>query len=193
MKYVLLFVLMVPVLSRGQSNVTGLGKYTIGSTTPDSLNRTEFTEEDQSYVKGTIALPCIHIRTFTASVLTIAGVSVANVVLVFYDDTLFNLSCDYSDSLKVAFLKQYGPGVRKPVKSFPLCTKERDKPLLLWGEAWPCAEILALVVYRKGHTADCQREEGARLTIASQRMAALSSDCDLKSADPLVDAFMRSP
>lgn len=193
MKYVLLFVFMTPVLSRGQSNVTGLGTYSIGSTTPDSLNRTDFTEESELYVKGTIALPCTHIRIFTASTLTIAGIPVTNVVLVFYDDTLFKISCDYNYSLQATFLKQHGPGVRKPVKRFLLCTEERDKPLLLWGETWPGVDTMTLVVHKKGYTADCKLEESARLIIANHRMEALSSDCDLKPTDPLVDAFMRSP
>ena len=192
MKYVLFFVLVLPHLSRAQSNVTGWGNYIIGITTPDSLNRTAFREEDQSYVKGTIALPCTHIRTFTSAQVTIARVSVANLVLVFYDNRLAKLSCDYGDSLKAAFLKQYGPGVRRPVTRFSLCTKDNDKPLLLWGESWPGDEALTLVVYRRGYTADCRREEGARLTIASRKMAALFSECDVKPADPLTEEFSKA-
>lgn len=193
MTYALLIILVLPTLSKAQPNVTGLGKYVIGSTTPDSLNRAEFTEEEESYVKGTIALPCSHIRTFTADTLTITGIPVTNLVLVFYDETLFKISCDYSNSLGATFLKQYRPGVRKTVKSFLLCTKESDKPLLLWGETWPGVDTTTLVVYRKGYTADCKLEEGVRLIIANQRIAALSSDCDLKPADPVIDAFIKSP
>ena len=193
MTYALLIILVLPTLSKAQPNVTGLGKYVIGITTPDSLNRTAFREEEQSYVKGTIALPCSHIRTFTASTLTIAGVSVTNIVLFFYDDTLFKISCDYSDLLQAAFLKQHGPGGRQPVSRFQFCPKGNDTPMLMWGVRWSGVDILALVVYRKGYTADCNREEGARLVIANQRIAALSSDCDLKPADPLVDAFIKSP
>lgn len=193
MKYALLFILVIPALGLAQSNVTGLGNYVIGITTPDSLNRTAFREEEQSYVKGTIALPCAHIRTFTASTLTIAGVAVTNIVLFFYDNTLFRIFCDYNDSLNVSFLKQHGPGIRQPVSRFQFCPNEKAKPLLMWGETWPGADILALVVYRKGYTTECKREEGARLVIASQRISALSSDCDLKPADPFIDAFIKSP
>lgn len=192
MKYLLLFIVLLPALSRAQSNGAGLGKYRIGITTPDSLNRTQFNEEDPSYVKGTIALPCTHIRTFTSATVTIAGVSVADVVLYFYDDTLFKIACDYSDSLKMDFLSQYGPGVRKPVKSFQFCTDGTKKPLLMWGEIWPGAENLTFVVYTKGHTAGCKPEESTRLTIASQRMLALSSDCDLNPADLLVEEFVKA-
>ncbi|WP_461053508.1 hypothetical protein [Spirosoma arcticum] len=193
MKYVLLFVIMVPDLSRGQSKIAGLGQYTIGITTPDLLNRTAFREEEQSYVKGTIALPCAHIRTFTASTLMIAGVSVTNIVLVFYDDTLFNLSCDYSAQLKAAFVEQHGPGVRKPVSRFQFCPQGNDTPMLVWGERWLSVDILALVVYWKGYTTECKPEEGTRLVIADQRISALSSDCDLKPADSFIDAFIKSP
>ena len=193
MKYVLLFLLTIPNLGTAQSKVAGLGKYFIGITTPDLLDRAEFKEEEQAYVKGTIALPCTHIRTFTAATATVARISVTNVVLVFYDNALFKISCDYSDSLKMIFLNQHGPGVRKPVRSFQFCTRGKDKPLVLWGESWPGVDILTLVVHKKGYTADCKREESARLTIVSQPILALSSECDLKPADPVVDEFMKLP
>lgn len=192
MKYVLLIVLVLPHLSRAQSGVTGLGTYTIGITTPDSLNRAAFREEDQSYVRGTIALPCTHIRTFTSAVVTVAGISVTNFVLIFYDNRLAKLSGDYGDSLKAAFLKQYGPGVRRPVSRFHFCTKRNDRPLLMEGESWPGDDIITLVVYRRGYTAECKWEEGARLTIASRKMAALSSDCDIKPADPFMEEFSKA-
>lgn len=189
MKYVLLFVLVLPQLSRAQSRVAGLGNYRIGITTPDSLNRTQFKEVDQSYVKGTIALPCTHIRTFTSATVTIAGILVTNLALVFYDNRLAKLACDYGDSLKMAFAARYGPGVHQPVSHLQLCTKENATPLLMWGESWPGDDILPLVVYRRGYTADCKPEEGARLTIGSRKMAALFSECDVKPADPLTEEF----
>jgi hypothetical protein len=190
-KYALLIILVLPALSTAQSNVTGLGKYVIGITTPDSLAPTEFAEEEQSYVKGTIALPCSHIRTFTSALVTIADVAVANVVLVFYDDTLFKISCDYSAPLKAAFVKQHGPGIARPMSRFQFCTTEKHTPLSLWGESWPGVDRLTLVVHRKGYTADCKWEEGARLTIVSQSILALTSDCDLKPADLFVDEFSK--
>ena len=192
MKYVLLFGLVFPHLSKGQSTVIGLGNYRIGITTPDSLNRTGFKEEDPSYVKGTIALPCIHIRTFTSAIVKIAGIAVTNVVLVFYDNKLFKLSCDYSGLLEPVFLEQHGPGVRKPVSRFQVCTKEKHKLLLMWGEVWPGVDMLALVVHRKGYMADCKPEEGARLVIADQRISALSSECDVKPTDPLIEEFIKA-
>ncbi len=192
MKYVLLFVIVLPALSLAQSTVTGLGTYTIGITTPDLLNRTEFTEEDQSYVKGTIALPCTHIRTFTATTAKIGGVLVANVALTFYDNKLFKIACEYSDSLQAAFTERHGSGVGKPVSRFQFCPDEDNKPLLVWGDVWLSDDVLTLVVYVSGYTADCKRKQGATLLIASQRMTALSSDCDLKSTDPLTEEYIRS-
>lgn len=193
MKYVLLFAVVLPALSQAQSKVTGLGNYRIGITTSDSLSRTAFKEEDQSYVKGTIALPCTHIRTFTAATAKMAGTTVTNLVLVFYDNRLFRLSCDYSDSLKVAFTARHGPGVRKPVSSFQLCTRQKDKPLLLWDEIWANAAIVARVADKKGYTAECKLAESARLTIYSQPILALSSDCDIKPADPFMEEFDKAP
>lgn len=192
MKYLLLFALVLPVRDKAPSNVIGLGDYRIGITTSESLNRANFTEEEPSYVKGTIALPCTHIQTFRSAMVTIAGVPVANVVLTFYDNTLFRISCDYSDSLKAAFLEKHGPGVVKPMSRFQFCPEKKDKLLLMWGESWPGVDTVALVVHRKGYTADCRLEEGVRLTIVGKRMLALSSDCDVKPADPFTDEFMKS-
>ncbi|MCK8493681.1 hypothetical protein M0L20_17575 [Spirosoma sp. RP8] len=188
-RYFLFVLFLLPYLSGAQSTVAGLGKYRIGFTKPDSLDATAFTEQDQSYVKGTIALPCTHIRTFTAANATVAGVPITNLSLFFYDNTLFKLACDYSDPLKEVFLQQHGYGVGSPARRFSLCTSERDKPMLVWNESWLNADLLAMVVQRKGYTVDCQPEEGAKLIIASQRFTALSSDCELKPIDSFMEEF----
>jgi hypothetical protein len=185
----LVAILLLPSLSRAQTKVSGLGDYIIGITTPDSLNRFVFKEEDQSYVKGTIALPCTHIRIFASDTAKIANLSVTRLFLFFYDNTLFKLSCDYSDELKDPLLKQYGTGVSRPASSFQFCTKEADKPLVMWGESWQRADILALIIHREGYNADCMAEKGARLTLFSQKFSALASDCDLSHTDPFMEEF----
>ncbi|MFD2573729.1 hypothetical protein ACFSUS_24025 [Spirosoma soli] len=79
----------------------------------------------------------------------------------------------------------------KPKRSLRLCTKQLDKPLLLWGVAWHNGDNFALVVYKKGYSADCLPEEAARLIIINQRMSALSSECDLKSNDSLLEEYIK--
>ncbi|QIP17047.1 hypothetical protein G8759_32635 [Spirosoma aureum] len=182
---------MLPSLSRAQAKVSGLGNYIIGITTPDSLNRFDFKEEDQSYVKGTIALPCAHIRVFASDTVKIANLLVARLFLFFYDNTLFKLSCDYSDELKETLLNLYGTSVSRPAGSFQLCTKEAGKPLFMWGEAWQRADILALIMHREGYNADCIEEKGVRLTLFSQKFSALASDCDLSHTDPFMEEFSK--
>ena len=191
MNYLLLLILVLPQFSKAQSNVTGVGHFIIGLTTPDSLNPAEFNEQEQAYVKGTIALPCSHIRSFTSTKTTIAGSSVTNVVLVFYDNRLFKLACDYNQPLRATFTQQYGSGVVKPTSHFQLCPAAKDKPLSLWGEAWPSGDIAVLVVYRNGYTAECRWETGARLTIWSQQRSALCSECDLHP-DALLEAYLQA-
>jgi hypothetical protein len=191
MNYVLLFIFLLPTLSRAQSSVTGIGNYVIGVTTPDSLRPADFVEEDESYVKGTIALPCTHIRTFTASNTAIAGISVHKAVLVFYDNTLFKISCDLSDSLSSAFVTRYGPGIRKTKNSVQLCDRATHKPFQQWTTVWANGDVLAVMVNRSGYGADCKPDKSARLLVASQRMLALSSECDIKPADPFPEEFDR--
>lgn len=191
MNYILLIICLFPTLGRAQSSVAGLGNYRIGLTTPDLLRRSDFVEEDESYVKGTIALPCTHIRTFTAARTTIAGMPVRGVVLVFYDNILFRISCDLSDSLSSAFVANHGPGVRKSMTSANLCNREINKPLQQWTTIWTSSDVLALTVNRDGYSADCKPKKSARLLIASQQISALSSECDIKPADPFLEEFER--
>ncbi|MDB5242515.1 MAG: hypothetical protein JWP57_3140 [Spirosoma sp.] len=191
MKYLLLVSIMLPSLSWSQANVAGLGHYVVGITTSASLNLVDFKEEDPSYVKGTIALPCNHIRTFTSARTEVAGTPITNVVLVFYDNTLFSIICDYSDTLKERFVKQYGLGVKKPKSHFQLCTTEKDKPLLVWSEAWPGKDVLAFVTYIEGYTADCTWKAGALLRVFNQKIAALSSECDLQLIPSYLEMYDR--
>lgn len=191
MNYILLIICLLPTLGRAQSSVSGLGNYRIGLTTPDSLRQSNFIEEDESYVKGTIALPCPHIRTFKAAPTTIAGMSVREAVLVFYDNTLCRISCDFSDSLGSAFVAQHGPGVRMSTSSAQLCNKETNKPLQQWTTIWTSGDVLALAINRSGYAADCKPEKSARLLIASQQISALSSECDINPADPFREEFDR--
>ncbi|WP_460976750.1 hypothetical protein [Spirosoma knui] len=183
-----MFVLL-PALGSGQPNITGLGNLRIGSTTPDSLSSVVFKKDEQSYVKGTLALPCDHIQTFTSPKVEVAGTTITNVVLYFYDNKLFRISCDYTDALKEAFVAQHKAGTRTPATTFQLCTTA-NRSLIASAETWTNADIVALVVYRKGYNADCEPGESATLTIFSQDASDLSSECALRNSDPLTDEYI---
>ena len=185
----LVFMLLLPTQSIAQSNRAGLGNYILGHTTPDSLNPTQFTEQDQPLVKGTLTLTCHHVRTFIAARADIAGIPVANLVLAFYDNRLFKLSCDENDSLSRAVIKPFGPGVRKPVRYVRMCTQDADKRMSIWGDAWLGEDTIAFAVYRQGYTAECQPVKKATLLLWSQKVASLSSECDLHPSDPLVEEY----
>ena len=188
-KYVLLFLLLLSNPVKAQSNVFGLGKYIIGATTPDSLERTDFNEQDPAYVKGTLTLPCTHIRIFKAGSVDIGGILIENLSLCFYDSKLFKLSCDYSNELKKAFLVQYGKGISTPTSRFSVCSSDKNKRLVVWGESWQNADIVALALHRKGYNSNCEMEEKIILTITSQQMAAFASDCDLATPDSFIEEF----
>jgi hypothetical protein len=189
-KYLLCFIFMVPQASIAQvDKVTGLAHYIPGLTTPDSLNATDFREQDQPLVKGTLALLCTHVRTFTASQVILEGNPVTNLVLHFYDDRLFRIDCDYNEPLIRFFTRKFGPGISKPVSQFRVCSQGDDKFLTVWGEAWPGEETAAFVVYRKGYTTGCQPEEDARLVLWSQPLSALCSECDLQPTTSLMEEY----
>ncbi|MFD2936570.1 hypothetical protein [Spirosoma flavum] len=189
MKYGILLLCLSAYHIHAQSRVSGLGEYMIGVTTPDSLKGIDFKEEGQAYVKGTLTLPCTHIRIFKASKVEIKGVFVANFSLFFYDNLLFKLSCDYSDELKKSFVLNYGEGVPSLQSSIPICTKEKGKPMLIWSETWRNNGVLAIVVHAKGYNDDCVMEQITRLSIASQQVSALTSDCELIDSHSFVEEF----
>ena len=190
MKYLLLFMLILPRTSVAQADkVAGLAPYILGLTTPRALDPAEFKEQDQPVVKGTLALLCTHVRTFTASAVMLEDSLITNLVLHFYDDRLFRIDCDYSEPLSRFFTRKFGPGVRKSVSQFRVCKEGDDRFLTVWGEAWPGEDTAAFVVYRKGYTVECQPEEDARLIVWSRRLAALCSECDLQPTNPLMEEY----
>ncbi len=189
-KYLLCFVLFLPHTAAAQvGKVMGLARYTLGLTTPDSLNATDFSEQDPPLVKGTLALSCTHVRTFTASSVMVEGISVNNLVMNFYDDRLFRIDCDYNEPIRRIFTQKLGPGVRKPVSQFQVCTPGDTNFLTVWGEFWPGEETAAFVVYRNGYTAGCQSVADARLTLWHRPLSALCSECDLQPTDSLTEKY----
>lgn len=191
MKYLLLVFLMFPAFGYPQSQLVGLGRYVIGVTTPDSLSSTDFQEQEQAYVKGTLTLPCTHIRSFKSNKGQVADASTTNLLLVFYDNKLFKLICDYPDELKVAFLTKNGNGLSRPARHVQVGVRNKNTSLVVTGEVWQNADIDALAVHYKGDKTDSRIEEVDRLMIASKPISALASDCDLLNADPLIEEFDR--
>lgn len=181
--------LLLPILANAQSGVIGLGRYHIGHTTIDSLSKADFREEPESYVKGTIALPCSHIRIVKALQTDVAGVQVSNLSLYFYDDTLFRISCDYTAGLQQAFMVTHGKGTVGSKQTVQFCAGHTDKPTEVWGETWTHGDIQAMAVYAKGYTTDCVLVENSVLDIISRSMSALASDCELRNTHLFVDQY----
>lgn len=190
MYYVFLYLLFLPYGASVPPKVDGLGSYLIGITTPESLDKSAFREEDQIYVKGTITLACSHIRVFKAPATKVEGIRVNNLSLAFYDNQLFAISCDYSSALMNAFVAKHGKGNLLSKISLSQCVKRQDKPLMIGGETWKNGGIQAMAVQMEGYSSDCRQEEDAWLMIARQRVIALSSDCDLGSRQDLYDRLV---
>ncbi|GAB3773707.1 hypothetical protein GCM10028818_15620 [Spirosoma horti] len=190
MYYVFLYLLFLPWCVGVSPNVDGLGHYLIGVTSPESLDRSVFKEEDQVYVKGTLTLTCPHIRVFKAPTAEVAAIRVSNLSLAFYDNQLFAISCDYSPALKNAFVAKHGNGNLLSKTNLSLCLSRPDKPLQIMGESWKSGDIRAMAIRMEGYTSDCRQEESTWLLIASQRVTALSSECDLGSRQDLSDRLL---
>ncbi|GAB4043661.1 hypothetical protein [Spirosoma jeollabukense] len=189
MKFLLLVFLVLPAPGYPQSQPVGLGRYVIGVTTPDSLNSSDFQEQEQAYVKGTLTLPCTHIRSFKSTKLQVADVLTTNLFLLFYDNKLFKLICDYRDEAKAAFLAKNGKGQFRPTRPVQVGVRNKNHSLVLTGEVWQNADMAVLAVHYQGDKKDHQLGETDRLMIASKTISALASDCDLLNADPLIEEF----
>jgi hypothetical protein len=187
MYYAFLCLLFLPWRAGVSPNVDGLGRYLIGVTSPESLDRSVFKEEDQVYVKGTLTLACPHIRVFKVPTAEVADIRVNNLSLAFYDNQLFAISCDYSPALKNAFVAKHGNGNPLSKINLSLCLSRQDKPQQAGGDRWKNGDILAMAIRVEGYNSDCRPEEGDWLLIASQRVSALSSECDLGSRQDLYD------
>ncbi|GAB3915656.1 hypothetical protein [Larkinella terrae] len=192
MKSLILLLFLQTGVLFAQSNVTGLGMFRIGITTPDSLPSAGFREEEPPVVKGTLALVCTDIRLFKADSVEIQGVSITGLFLVFYENRLARITCTYDDLLEKAFSREHGKGKIGPPQLLSLCDEGRDKRMTLTSENWENDGILALAVHARGYNARCRAEQASRLTIASQSFLAITSECDLESLDPYFDKI-RSP
>lgn len=180
MKSFLLILSLLTYELHAQADVRGLGKFIIGITTPDSLKKTDF-EEEQALVKGTIALPCTHIRVFKAATVDISSIPVGDLFLYFYDNILFKLSCTYTDALNTAFVLEHGEGKSLPRISVQYCVRREDKLMLIEQKVWQKGDVFAEASYAKGLNINCEVEEAKRLVIYSQQVSALASDCELPS------------
>lgn len=189
MKHLILIVLLLPAISQAQPGLSGLGRYILGVTTPDSLDRIDFKEEEQAYAKGTLTLPCSHIRTFTSRSVQSAGVALTNLSLFFYEDTLFRIACDYSDELQEGFTLTYGQGTPRPNTTLLFCDQGQDKTMLIKGEVWQNGDIFALAAQAEGYDADCQMQQVSQLIIANQQITALTSECALQNDDSFSEEF----
>lgn len=175
-----------------QSDLAGLGHYRLGRTTLDTLNLTGFTEADQPYVKGTLTLPCTHIRVFRSATAALDGLPVTDLALYFHDNTLFKISGDYSAELRSYFVAKHGQGASQSPRRYQLCPQDRNKSVLMWAEAWTGGDVVGLIVHTKGYTTDCQLTEKAILSITSRRILALSSECDLHPTDPFTEEYINA-
>ncbi|GAB3319082.1 hypothetical protein GCM10027299_11300 [Larkinella ripae] len=175
---------------RAQSKLAGLGEFLIGRTTPDSLRSSGFREQELVVVKGTLALPCAGIRVFLADSLAIQGIPVTRLFLVFYENRLFRITCDFGEPLRKAFVKQHGQ--RKTVRNQRLSRCDSGNALTLTYEKWEQDAIQALAVSAAGPDEHCQPEQVSRLTIVHQKTAAITSECDLDFMDPYVDQSGRT-
>ncbi|WP_421827971.1 hypothetical protein [Larkinella sp.] len=183
MNYLILILFLFPYPLYSQLNGVGLGPFRIGMTTPDALPQPGFQEQELVVVKGTLALSCTNIRVFKADSIEIQGILVASLFLVFYENRLFRITCEYGEPLQTAFIAQHGQGQKRPTKRLALCDRSDAKRLVLESESWQLGDCMALAIRAVGTNARCEPEQTSRLTIASPSVAAITSECDLDHLD----------
>ncbi|WP_128545246.1 hypothetical protein [Larkinella soli] len=187
MKWLIAGLLLLSYLMPGQSTLNGLGRLVIGQTTADALLRLGFRELDPPLVKGTIALPCSHLRIFQTDRFRYENHIVSDLTAILYDDRLFWISCDLTDSLKTAFIGRHGPGRPAPQHRPILCRGPEARPLTLSSVSWLYGEVQALAVTAEGTGADCRNLRAARLNIVDRTLLAVTTECDLEGVDPLFE------
>lgn len=190
LRFLLVF-LLIPAFAKAQSITGALGAYRIGITTASTINTSLFLEEDQPRVKGTLALSCPHIRKFTATQVTIDEVLLTNLSLFFYNDTLFRISCDYSDTLRRIFRPRLESDIPLPTVRNRRCLQRNDGFQVISGTWWENPTTAAMVIACKGYDEHCQAKNIVRLTIYHKARAALSSECDLEPGYPFLEEIDR--
>jgi hypothetical protein len=189
MNYLLLFLFLFPYPLYSQSDGVGLGPFRIGMTTPDALQQPGFQEQELVVVKGTLALPCTNIRVFRADSVKIQGILVTPLFLVFYENRLFRITCEYGEPLQTAFIAQHGQAQKRQARRLALCDQRNAKRLVLESESWQLGDCLALAIRAVGTNARCEPEQTSRLTIVRPSVAAITSECDLGHLDPYVEGI----
>ncbi|MGV3560811.1 hypothetical protein [Larkinella arboricola] len=193
MNYVFNYVILFVLIGRlyGQSTLHGLEPFVIGLTTPDSLNRFTFQEQELVVLKGTLALPCTDIRIFQTQTVRIKNTTISNLSLVFYENRLFRITCDYDEALQNAFIRQHGQGEATSTTLILCHERGPSKRLVLKSRNWQKGSIQALAISATGYNDRCQPERVSRLTIASLPVTAITSECDLDHLDPYVDKIWK--
>jgi hypothetical protein len=189
MKYFLLLLFLLPYPLYSQSSGVGLGPFRIGTTTPDALQQPGFQEQELVVVKGTLALPCTNIRVFKANAFKYQEITIAAVFLVFHENRLFRITCEFDEPLQTAFVAQHGKGQKRPAKRLALCDQRNAKHLVLESESWQLGDCVALAIRAVGTNARCEPEQRSRLTIVSPSVAAITSECDLDHLDPYFEGI----
>lgn len=177
----------MPIFTQAQLTADSLGIYRIGITTANTINTRVFLEEDQPRVKGTLALSCSTIRKFTATQVTIEEVVLTNLSLFFYNDTLFRISCDYTDTVRRIFRPRSGSDIPLPTVRNRRCLQRNDGFQVLSGTRWDSPAIAAMVIYCKGYNEHCQVKNVARLVIYHKPRTESSSECDLEPGYPFLE------
>jgi hypothetical protein len=177
--------------ANGQSKpkVTGLGSYTIGITTPKDVASSYYSEELVKMLDST-ATPCTHVRTFTRMYEEIAGVSIMNLQLRFYDDTLCSIKCDYTEELTDAFHLKYGKGIPE-YYTYPSDCKRKGSKYIVTGERWKNGNVSAILVKRKGFDDECKVDNTAHLEIDNDKLSSPVIDCLMSNLSSDIKKIVR--
>ncbi|HLX93403.1 MAG TPA: hypothetical protein VKR32_17080 [Puia sp.] len=110
MKYLLF--LLLPIFSFAQERINGLGLFKIGRTLSSKIASVGDT------TKLYYAVPEDSVtELWAADHYPIAGITVENLKLTFFKDTLYSIECEFSDELKDALTAKYGnPKISKKAK-----------------------------------------------------------------------------
>ena len=103
----LAIIILLPIASFSQNKIEGLGIFKVGKTLFSQIPKIADTSEGRLAVSQT---DYIGIQNYHAGWYQIANLWIEDLDLSFYHDTLYFITCKFSDSLKRLIELKYGTG-----------------------------------------------------------------------------------
>jgi hypothetical protein len=134
---------------------------------------------------------CSEVRSFLISRYVMSGVTLQNVHLYFYRDTLFDFSCDGSNDLLNALMYKYGAPKVLQSRHLAPCKDGEGKDMspedVKTDKSWSHDEVYAIFTQWLVHDAVCNEKQLDRFKMISRRLVVSANNCRLQGIQEQMD------